>query len=215
MKILLSIIILITSNQLLFSQLDTTSLLTTKEYLNSSFAVNNFLWSGMSLGQNIAKDLDKTVFDISNFDKKNIDSLDEKYKGQYELVLENKEAIKEYIEESGLFLADYFYYSSNFIPSFFTVDKEGELTIIFSGLWCREVYNIQKLSSKERVAEIITNHVLPSLNYLIKHFRNSKIMRFGFICTYGSKDPYDSSTSSLEGESVAFITSIDKRIRRW
>ena len=100
-----------------------------------------------------------------------------------------------------------FFYIKDDVPIRFGLYNDTALSLIVNSVYFETTYNTLKLTSKQRVAKIITIYLLPAIKDMAENFHFKEIKYFGISGVYGSKDFSEESELSKKAEYAGIIIS--------
>jgi hypothetical protein len=144
-------------------------------------------------------------------DATDLRSRPEHVRTERQVLLQRRKSVKRLFLDwtlAGRELARFVYSPGLDVPARFAT-KDGQLSLIVTGLASENVYNTIQLSSRQRASSILQSMILPSLRYFTSAKLDSNVMRYGMCVLYGSKNFVDRSALNLQPEMLAFIAPAD------
>jgi hypothetical protein len=128
---------------------------------------------------------------------------------EYKLMLQYQKNINELFQRMNYVGSDQtgkFLYHEGEVPIRFGLRGNG-LTILVTGVASDGVYNILRLTSRQRAMKVISSMILPSLKYFDDAFQKTTIKYYGMLVFYGSDDFLNKTVFGPTPEVVAVVVS--------
>jgi hypothetical protein len=165
-------------------------------------AMSGFLGSRAPTSENRLKSEQEVIADIDLFLQRSPKGEPERL--QQQLISKHSAVIRAVFERLN---------SKNFVYAYLPIRfalKDGQLTLVLTGLASDNVYNTLNSTSRSRASQVLSGSVLPALKQLEPALSIDGLKFCSVSATYGSKNFADRTELSLRGEAVTAVLSVDQ-----